>query len=301
MIFTVLWFLYLLFNHPQASSSPDHVIHYPSLPSNKLNHSSPSSASNHSNSNLNQSISTSHRREFQTSLISRLLNNASDFNNLDTKRGKDLLSRVHTNCRDRICSEFVTVKDKVHFKYCVRKTWGVSLSAYTEPVNSECVFIDGTDHYPVGLASYPGSGNTWVRGLIQQVTGLCIGAIYCDVTLRQNGFPGESVRSGITFMVKTHQVDPRWEGVYYPPDAPFAYFETLDYVPVYSGGVFVMRNPFHAMVAEYKRETWVSLSEPDNHVRTLSQDSFGKLRAEFWGTVGAPLKGHPPNVRTPLI
>lgn len=29
----------------------------------------------------------------------------------------------------------------------------------------------------VGLVSYPGSGNTWVRGLLQKVTGICTGTV----------------------------------------------------------------------------------------------------------------------------
>ena len=106
------------------------------------------------------------------------------------------------------------------------------------------------------------------------MTGLCIGAIYCDVALRKNGYPGESIRSGVAFMVKTHQVDPRWEGVQYPLDAPFSYFKTLEHVPVYSGGVFIMRNPFHAMVAEFQRQAWEN--EMDHHIMTLGPEFFGK-------------------------
>ena len=30
-------------------------------------------------------------------------------------------------------------------------------------------------HGPVGLVSFPGSGNTWVRGLLQKATGVCTG------------------------------------------------------------------------------------------------------------------------------
>ena len=43
----------------------------------------------------------------------------------------------------------------------------------------------------IALASYPGSGNTWVRYLLQQATGIMTGSIYLAPTLRETGFPGK--------------------------------------------------------------------------------------------------------------
>ena len=43
----------------------------------------------------------------------------------------------------------------------------------------------------VALASFPGSGNTWLRYLLQQATGIITGSIYDnDNDLAQNVFPG---------------------------------------------------------------------------------------------------------------
>lgn len=42
----------------------------------------------------------------------------------------------------------------------------------------------------IALASFPGSGNTWVRYLLQQATGIITGSIYKDHALLRNGFPG---------------------------------------------------------------------------------------------------------------
>ena len=42
----------------------------------------------------------------------------------------------------------------------------------------------------VALASFPGSGNTWLRYLLQQATGIITGSIYKDHALLRNGFPG---------------------------------------------------------------------------------------------------------------
>ncbi len=35
--------------------------------------------------------------------------------------------------------------------------------------------MNGTGRSAVALVSYPGSGNTWLRGLLEQVTGICTG------------------------------------------------------------------------------------------------------------------------------
>ena len=48
----------------------------------------------------------------------------------------------------------------------------------------------GSDkQFPItSLSSYPGSGNTWVRYLIEEYTGYYTGSIYTDKNLAQGGF-----------------------------------------------------------------------------------------------------------------
>ena len=46
----------------------------------------------------------------------------------------------------------------------------------------ECRFMNGTNRAPVALVSFPGSGNTWVRGLLEQATGICTGECYTSPT-----------------------------------------------------------------------------------------------------------------------
>lgn len=58
----------------------------------------------------------------------------------------------------------------------------------------------------VALVSYPGSGNTWLRYLLQQATGILTGSIYMDYGLRVHGFPAENVTDGSVLVVKTHAV-----------------------------------------------------------------------------------------------
>ena len=50
-------------------------------------------------------------------------------------------------------------------------------------------------HNKTALASFPGSGNTWLRYLLQQVTGIFTGSVYDDLYLKNNGFPGRYIIS----------------------------------------------------------------------------------------------------------
>ena len=196
-----------------------------------------------------------------------------ELQNMDSNVAQDLISRIKINCRDSICSEFVTKADKPHFDYCIKKTWKVR-ARYREPRDSVCRFINGTGRHPIALASFPGSGNTWVRGLIQGITGLCTGAIYCDRMLRRTGFPGESIRSGIVLVVKTHHYDPRWTGIYYEKSAPFSYFKKVEHIPIHSSAIFLLRNPFDSLVSEYSRQ--LREEEPDSHVSVPKREYFGE-------------------------
>lgn len=225
---------------------------------------------------LKESVSVTPKHSQQSkvdSLQVPMLNNRGDFQNLKSKAAQDLMSRIKVRCRDNICSEFVTKADKPHFDYCIKKTWKAR-SLYREPQDSVCRFIDGTGRHPIALASFPGSGNTWVRGLIQGVTGLCTGAIYCDRTLRVTGFPGESIRSGIVLVVKTHHYEPRWAGIHYDRSAPFSYFKKVEHIPVYSSAIFILRNPFDSLVSEYSRQ--LREEHTDSHVNLPKPQYFGK-------------------------
>ena len=40
---------------------------------------------------------------------------------------------------------------------------------------------------PVGLVSYPSSGNTWMRYLVESITGIFSGSMYNDIALLKKG------------------------------------------------------------------------------------------------------------------
>ena len=50
-------------------------------------------------------------------------------------------------------------------------------------------FILNASQPLMALATYPGSGNTWIRGLIERLTGYFTGSPYADKRLFQQGIP----------------------------------------------------------------------------------------------------------------
>ena len=176
------------------------------------------------------------------------------------------------DCSGRLCSKFLTGNDLQHFQYCFTK-----VKLLTEMEDYSCHFINSI-RAPIALASFPGSGNTWIRGLLQNITGICTGGIYCDPVMRVNGYPGEYIRSGVVLVVKTHQTAPRWTGVHYDQPPSLKYFKKLKDVPVYSSAIFLVRNPFDALVADWNRQQTIHSS--DNHVDSIDREHFGESIAE---------------------
>ena len=59
--------------------------------------------------------------------------------------------------------------------------------------NGSCRFLDGRGRLPVALASFPGSGNTWMRGLLEKVTGVCTGNVSTYTVTHQWDFGSSCV------------------------------------------------------------------------------------------------------------
>ncbi|XP_060806731.1 WSCD family member AAEL009094 [Amyelois transitella] len=84
------------------------------------------------------------------------------------------------------------------------------------------------------LASFPGSGNTWLRYLLQQSTGIVTGSIYMDYGLKLHGFPAENTTDGSVLVVKTHGAPP---------------LDTYKF----DAAVLLIRNPRDAILADFNR------------------------------------------------
>ncbi|CAK8675004.1 unnamed protein product [Clavelina lepadiformis] len=108
---------------------------------------------------------------------------------------------------------------------------------YVQNVNCKSKRFLPTNFTPrVALLSFPGSGNTWLRHLLEMASGFYTGSIYQDEALYGEGYLGEYLPwdSGRTIAIKTHKPE-------YSDDRPF------DKI------IFLIRNPFDAIVAEFNR------------------------------------------------
>ncbi len=120
---------------------------------------------------------------------------------------------------------------------------------------------------PVLLASFPGSGNTWLRHVLQSGSRTLVGSMYRDESLR-GAFPAESVRDGTAPFVKTH----------FPCEACWSNPRTGALIPVAktghlasaSGTLYVLRSPLDALVAEFSRKATAR-----NHTGAASPEQFG--------------------------
>lgn len=98
-----------------------------------------------------------------------------------------------------------------------------------------------------GLASFPSSGNTWIRYLVETATGMYTGSFYDDTSLIKKGMYGEGIvyNSGMTILQKSHG--------YTTGDAmKLSHAERLTKNHMTELGcqsVLVIRNPFKALIS----------------------------------------------------
>lgn len=119
------------------------------------------------------------------------------------------------------------------------------------------------NHSLVALASFQGSGNTWVRHLLEQATGINTGSIYCDTTLKA-AFPGEYIVSGSVLVVKTHHAD--------TTSLPVETRGPLKQQK-FDKSVIIVRDPFDALVSEANRR-WNSKYRAEKHLGLAKESTF---------------------------
>ena len=115
----------------------------------------------------------------------------------------------------------------------------------------------------IALASFPGSGNSWVRQLLESATGIYSGALYCDPAYVRVGMIGEGVSTQNVIAVKTHET---------PADAK----KLLHY----DKAIYIVRSPFAAMLAFYNWQT----SRANRHTLEIdpSYCSYGMKATVYW-------------------
>ncbi|XP_068188062.1 sialate:O-sulfotransferase 1 [Antennarius striatus] len=123
----------------------------------------------------------------------------------------------------------------------VKSTGSDHFQVYHTPVlDSRCkerMFLPQRSNSLVALSSFPGAGNTWVRHLIELVTGYYTGSFYFDGTLYNRGFKGEKDywKSGRSICVKTHESGQKE-------------------IEMFDSAILLIRNPYRSLVAEFNRK-----------------------------------------------
>lgn len=96
------------------------------------------------------------------------------------------------------------------------------------------------------LVSYPRSGNSWTRNLLQKASGYLTSSIYHDLSLVKN-MPGELFQDD-KFLVKTHfPLFAESDGTYFndllTPSSQLKYYDQA---------VYLVRNPFDSILSYYQ-------------------------------------------------
>ncbi|XP_077985953.1 sialate:O-sulfotransferase 1-like [Glandiceps talaboti] len=112
---------------------------------------------------------------------------------------------------------------------------------------------------PVALVSAPGSGNTWVRHLIEKSSGIYTGSIFRDPELYKGGFLGEYDEwdSGRVIVVKTHT-------------------KCYGQMKRYPAAILLIRNPYAAIISECNR-----MLTGENHTAYIEWSEENAQKPEF--------------------
>jgi len=133
----------------------------------------------------------------------------------------------------------------------------------------------------IGLASYPSSGNTWLRYLIEGITGYYTGSMYNDISIRKKGYYGEGVPAdaGLVLTVKTH-------GHTTGAGAHVAREKQLEYnhhSEVNHTAILLIRNPYKAIIGHRNLDSGGHTGFAKND-QFLGQgwQSFIEIKAQHW-------------------
>ncbi|KAF2357066.1 Sulfotransferase domain [Trinorchestia longiramus] len=128
------------------------------------------------------------------------------------------------------------------------------------------------------LASYPGSGNTWLRYLLEGSTGLFTGSVYTDRTLAAKGFYGEneSPECGCTIVVKTHGYS--LMGV--PVDRSV---RLQDQDRFFRRALLLLRNPYSSIVSyrNFQGAGHLGIASPNAFIKE-DWNAFVKAQTLIW-------------------
>ena len=117
------------------------------------------------------------------------------------------------------------------------------------------------------LISYPGSGNTWIRYLLEATTGVFTGSVFNDKTIFNAGHFGETAdfMDGTTILQKTHH-----KATY------------KNHINKFGGrAVLVIRNPYEAILSYW------NFKKTKSHTKTVATKSLHSAEFRKFVRVGA--------------
>ncbi|XP_037125775.1 WSC domain-containing protein 1 [Syngnathus acus] len=142
---------------------------------------------------------------------------------------------------------------------------------HTPVLDSRCkerMFLPKRSSSLVALSSFPGAGNTWVRHLIELMTGYYTGSFYFDGTLYSRGFKGEKDfwRSGRCICVKTHESGKKE-------------------IEMFDSAILLIRNPYRSLMAEFNRKCAGHLGHAsDEQWKSKEWPEFVSSYAPWWAS-----------------
>ncbi|XP_071390757.1 LOW QUALITY PROTEIN: sialate:O-sulfotransferase 1 [Centroberyx affinis] len=142
---------------------------------------------------------------------------------------------------------------------------------HTPVLDSRCkerMFLPQRSSSLVALSSFPGAGNTWVRHLIELVTGYYTGSFYFDGTLYNRGFKGEKDywKSGRSICVKTHESGQKE-------------------IEMFDSAILLIRNPYRSLMAEFNRKCAGHLGHAtDAQWKSKEWPEFVSSYAPWWAS-----------------
>lgn len=142
---------------------------------------------------------------------------------------------------------------------------------HTPVLDSRCkerMFLPQRSSSLVALSSFPGAGNTWVRHLIELVTGFYTGSFYFDGTLYNRGFKGEKDywKSGRSICVKTHESGQKE-------------------IEMFDSAILLIRNPYRSLIAEFNRKCAGHLGHAtDTQWKSKEWPEFVSSYAPWWAS-----------------
>nr|XP_033813303.1 WSC domain-containing protein 2 [Geotrypetes seraphini]XP_033813304.1 WSC domain-containing protein 2 [Geotrypetes seraphini] len=200
---------------------------------------------------------------------------------LCTEKEYPLAVLAGTICHCGFPTTYFTLHDREDEQLCTQKCSGEEFEScgnseyfvvyQTQVQDNRCMdrrFLPTHSRQIVGLASFPGAGNTWARHLIELATGFYTGSYYFDGSLYNKGFKGERDhwRSGRTICIKTHE-------------------SGAQEIEAFDAAVLLIRNPYKALMAEFNRKYGGHIGFASHaHWKGKEWPEFVNNYAPWWAT-----------------